>query len=382
MASMNDSLERSWRLLPSERVLWHGTPTAGVPRDRRWFLLPAFTFSLAAVTLCFAALLWVTGIGASRQSLVLACYLCVTGLAGLLAPRYLLDRCEYLVTDKRVLWRRGMLRRSMDRASITFARICWHGSVVGVGHLELLRAVPFGPLARRQRLIFHDVRGPDLLWALIRGVGAGEHAGASDVRLAERLDPGERVMWGAGPDGWSIGWREALIALLGVAVLAVGLRYGHEVAGILLGLEDLGLRVRSWTWLFLFLATGLSWVVIITTGLGLLWWGTLRARALSLDTEYVLTDKRLLIRRGRTELSVDRRRIVDVADAPGSRGARNLFLILDAPQARALADSGALARVTPARDAVPPVLYDLRDPEGVRELILGRTSRPPLRDAA
>lgn len=369
---MAETLERSWKLLPSERVLWHGGPVLGVPRDRRWFVLPALAFSFAAVSLSFAALLWITGLAPPRQTLVIVCYLAMTGVGALLAPRYMLDRCQYLVTDKRVLWRRGMLRRSMDRGSITFARVRWHRSVVGVGHLELVRAVPFGPLARRQRLVFHDVRAPDVLHAIIRGTLAGEHAGASDVRLSDRLDRDERVVWGAGPDGWTFGWRELLITLLGVALLGIGLRYGHEVASILLGLEDIGLRVRSWTWLFFFLATGLSWLVIVCTAFGLVWWGTFRARTLGNDTEYILTDRRLIIRRGRTELSVDRQRIVDVADAPGARGARNLFLILDGPQARAVADSGALARVTPARDSVPPVLYDLRDVEGVRELILGR----------
>ena len=95
----------------------------------------------------------------------------------------------------------------------------------------------------------------------------------------------------------------------------------------------------------------------------------------------MLTDERLLIRRGRTELSLDRRRIVDSAESSGWLGVRHLHLILDAPEARALAMSGAMQTVGPSRDLVPPVLYGLhdRDTERVRNLLLQtkRTSRPP-----
>jgi hypothetical protein len=67
--------------------------------------------------------------------------------------------------------------------------------------------------------------------------------------------------------------------------------------------------VRSWTWLLLFLATTLSWGVIASVGIWLLWHGILRARAMGRDTEYVVTNRRVLIRRGRTELSLDRKGI-------------------------------------------------------------------------
>ncbi|MET0286303.1 MAG: hypothetical protein ABW352_17620, partial [Polyangiales bacterium] len=114
----------------------------------------------------------------------------------------------------------------------------------------------------------------------------------------------------------------------------------------------------------------LSWSVICAIGSWLIWRGLIYARALSRETEYVLTTRRVLIRRGRTELSLDRRAIVDVAVVPVSRGCRNLFLILDAPGSRALSDSGAMLPLGPARDLVPPVLYELRDAERVCALIL------------
>jgi hypothetical protein len=82
----------------------------------------------------------------------------------------------------------------------------------------------------------------------------------------------------------------------------------------------------------------------------------------------------MLIRRGRTELSIDRRTIVDVAVVPVVDGCRHLYLILDAPEARALSDSGAMLPLPPARDLVPPVLYELRDTDDLCELLLARAA--------
>ena len=374
-----------WRLLPSERVLWYGKPASGVPRARRWTFGPALLFTVSVVFALFAALVAIGGLPGARQTASLGGMIALFAIAVLIAPRYLHDTCEYLLTDRRVMWRRGRFRRSMDRAGVTFARIRWHRSVPGVGSLELVRAVPFGPLARKQRLLFADVREPDRVFALVRGADAGPNTGDNQVPLIERLDPGEEVIWGGHPEGLLLGWREALTAAGGVGVVGVGLWYGYNTAGILLGLEDVGLEVRSWTWVLFFLSVAITWGVITTIGVGLVWYGLLRARHLGLETEYVLTDRRLLIRRGPTELSVDRRRIVDVADTKASRGLHHLFLVLDAPESRALADSGALRKLTPARESVPPVLFELRDVEKLKDLILDRRSSnpmPPVRDAA
>jgi hypothetical protein len=340
---------------------------------------------LGLVSALFAALLFVSELGGGRETILVSVYLFILAVVAALAPAYLIDPCEYVVTDRRVLWRRGGVRRSIERAGITFARIRWHRSSPGVGQLELVRAVPFGPLARRQRLVLHDIKAPDLVYGLIRGAEPSPNGGVQDVPMVDRLDPGETVVWGGHPEGRLVGWREVVTAVLGGLVVGVGVRYGMEVLRILLGLEDLGLQVKSWTWLLLFSAVAITWGLLITTGCALLWYGIVRARALGRDTEYLLTDRRLLIRRGPTELSLDRKRIVDVADAPASGGLYNLFLVLDAPHSRALADSGALRTVTPARDSVPPILYEVSDVEGVKSLILARSSRPslpPVPDAA
>lgn len=381
---MSESSHHTFRLLPSEQVLWQGAPKRGVPRDELWRVAPALFFALALVVALFAGLLAVAGIAAVRACALLAVYLSVTGIAFVLAPRYLLDPCEFLVSDRQVIWRRGPLRRAIDRGAITYVRIHWHRSVPGVGHLELVRAAPFGPLMRRQRVLLHDVEAPDRVSALIRGVTPGEFTGYGDVQLSDRLDHGEQVLWGGAPLGFRLGRSELLTAALGVAVLVAGSIYAYRVGAVLVSLEHHGLPVRSGTWLMLFLAIFVSGAVMFAVGSVLLWRGSWGARADGSRTEYILTDTRVLIRRGRTELSVDRRRIVDVAEQPSTGDLGNLYLILDGLQARALDDSGALALLSPPRAAVYPVLYEVRDRERFRALLFGHAQRPssPWRDAA
>ena len=338
--------------------------------------VPAFVFAVAIITALFAGLLHASGIHAVRPMAITTCYLLLTATAMRLLPRYSLDPCAYMVTDRQVIWKRGQQRRTMDRFAITYARIHWHRSVAGVGHLELVRAVPFGPLARKQRIVLHDIEAPDIVFALIRGSEPAEFAGYADVPLTDRLDRGERVLWGASPAGWRLGPAEAITAVAGTLVLGAAVLYWDRTFAVLLGLERVGLPVLSWTWLMLFSAILIAGTIIVASGVALLWQGLWGARAAGSRTEYVLTDSRLLIRRGRTELSVDRRRIVDVADLPSTAGSRNLHLILDAPDARALADSGALGLWSPPRATVPPVLYEVTDLELVRALLLSRSSQP------
>lgn len=364
------TLERSWRLLPSERVLWHGRPARGVARDPHWLLGAVLLFAFSLVAALFSALLYVAELEGVRQTGAMALYLFVLGSAVLIAPSLLHDSCEYLVTEHRVLWRRGRVQRWIDRKGISYARIVWNATSQGIGHLELVRATPFGPLSRRQRLVLHNVVAPDRLYACIRGVTPVDQLGDPELPVTDRLDDGERLLWGGGPQGFLLGWRDIATALLGAFVLWLAMRYGGQASGVLVDLERLGLQVRSWTWLLLFLATALSWSVIASVGAWLLWHGLIRARAMGRDTEYLVTNRRVLIRRGRTELSLDRKGIVDVAVVEVGSGCRHVFLILDAPEARALSDSGAMMPIMPARDIVPPVLYELRDTEGVCELLL------------
>jgi hypothetical protein len=378
-----ESVERAFRLLPSERVLWEGGPERGVPRRPFYRLVPALLVTVAAITGLFGALVVIAELPGARQLGFVAGYLMLAAIAVHVAPTYLLDPCRFVITDQRILWKRGRMRRFIDRHGVTYARIRWHRDRPTVGDLELVRAVPFGPLARKQRLLLHDLRAPDEVLAVVRGVPASEHGGDGTVPLTDRLDPGEEVLWGAGPEGWLIDWRHIGTTLLGVVVLMVGLPTGLRSAAVLGELEERGLPMSSWTWVFLFTAVALTAALMLTVGLGLAWHGILRARAMGRDTEYVLTGSRLLIRRGCTELSIDRARIVDVAERSGWRGVTNLYLVLDGPDARALATSGALQPIPPSRDSVPPVLYELRDPARVRSLLALRpSSRPSFPHAA
>jgi len=346
-----------------------------------WVVVPASFVILAVIVALFAGLIAAAGIPAVRSTAFLAFYLLVTGIAAWFAPRAWLDSCEYLITDRHVIWKRGQVRRVIDRSAISYGRIRWHRNEPGVGSLELVRAAPFGPLSRRQRLLLHDLEAPDRVYSLIRGAEPTDFAGYGDVPLTDRLDRGEQVLWGSAPAGYRLGRSELITAGVGTVVLAVGLLYGHRMANLLLDLERVGLPVQSWTWLLLFLAIAISAVAITGVGAWLVWRGLWGARAAGSSTEYILTETRVLIRRGETELSVDRRRIVDVAELPCTGDLRNLFLILDGLGATALDDSGALSILPPPRAAVLPVLYEVRDRELFRRLLFS-TTEPPLRDAA
>lgn len=381
MASHSD---RFWRLLPSERILWRGGPKLGIPRDRRWIIIPGLLFAFAVVTALFAGLLWIAGIPAVRTTAFVAFYFLLTAVAIWSLPQFQLDPCEYMVTDRQVIWKRGSLRRTIERKAITYARIHWHRNTPGVGSLELVRAVPFGPLVRKQRVVLHDVEAPDRLFSLIRDAEPNVYAGYADVRLTDRLDCGETVLWGDGPTGWHLGHAEVITAVLGLLVLVSGVSYIYRTGGILITLEKVGVRVYSWTWIMLFLAIFISGAIIVTIGVVLLWKGSWGAREDGSHTEYLLTDTRLLIRRGRVELSIDRRLIVDLAYVPSTAGSTNLHLILDGPSSKALDDNGALSFFSsPARAAVPPVLYEIRDPELLRDLLFKSETgtAPPLKAA-
>ena len=368
----NDGVDRSsWRLLPGEQVRWVGRPTA-VARERLWVVAPVLLFAMALVSALFAVLMRRAGMTGMHQGLALASALAAMGVGSLLVPRHLRDDQRYLVTDRRVLWRRGTRFRFVRIEDLTYARIRWNRSSPVVGHLELVVATPFGPLLRRLRMALHDIREPDVVLALIRGEEASENAGDRTVPLIERLERGEQVRWGGHPRGWHLGWREGAITLSGVALILFSMAYFQRTARILLDLEGLGLQVRSAEWALLFSAVTISWVCIAAIGIGLAWSGCVRAYRLGEDTEYLLTDRRLLIRRGEVELSVDRRRIVDAALQPAPGKQHHLFLLLDSPQSRALSDSGAMGMFLPARDAVPPVLFELAEAEQVRSQILCR----------
>ena len=80
----------------------------------------------------------------------------------------------------------------------------------------------------------------------------------------------------------------------------------------------------------------------------------------------------MLIRRGHDELLLDRAHIAYVIEAPLGRSPRaNVFMVLDGPQARALAASGAFGE-RGETDTLLPVFAAIDDPETVGALLRGR----------
>jgi hypothetical protein len=375
-AELDAQAARAFRLLPSERLLWVGRPVLGVPRHLGYTFAVVAGGAVTTAALLFAALLRVSEVPGIQACAAVALYAMVFVIGAILVPRYTLDPCEFALSSRRVLWKRGASVRSIDRHAISFARIRWHRTVRGIGTLELVRAVPFGPLMRQERLVLHDLRGPDVVLGILRGVERAPQDD-DDPHLVEMLDPDEKVLWGAGPGGLLLGWRDLATAALGVAVIVIALRYGLVTFGALRSLEEVGLPVGSEIWWLFFGACLVTFALVLGVGGGLVWWGTVRARAEGRDTEYVVTDRRVLIRRGLTELSLDRSRIFDVAELRTVFGRKHVFFILDGPEGRALGDSGALSGLLPARDLVPPVLYDLDDVGALRTLF-GREERDSL----
>jgi hypothetical protein len=83
-------------------------------------------------------------------------------------------------------------------------------------------------------------------------------------------------------------------------------------------------------------------------------------------TRYFVTDRRVLIQRQNEELVLDRSNIAYVIAAPTSKDLQDVFLVLDGPQARALAASGAFGRKV---DELQPVLSAIDDADTVNAIV-------------
>jgi hypothetical protein len=104
---------------------------------------------------------------------------------------------------------------------------------------------------------------------------------------------------------------------------------------------------------------------------------------LARKTRYFVTDRRVLIRRGLEELHLDRQRIAYVITAPWRDGGtrRDLFLVLDGPQARAFSPSGAFGGGDEQR--LVPMFAAIEDADTASELLhVSRISISEAREAA
>jgi hypothetical protein len=111
----------------------------------------------------------------------------------------------------------------------------------------------------------------------------------------------------------------------------------------------------------------LGMLLLLAVAAGVAYAAFLRPSRLARRTRYFVTNRRVLIRRGEEELSLDRSRIVYVIDAP-SRKLHDVFLVLDGPQARALAPSGAFGG-DDTGDGLKPVFAAIEDADTVGRIL-------------
>jgi hypothetical protein len=128
-------------------------------------------------------------------------------------------------------------------------------------------------------------------------------------------------------------------------------------------------------------------LLLLSVALGVAYVALIRPARLARATRYLVTNARVLIRRANEELSLDRSRIAYVIDAPRQKlllgpgpqetsleRLHDVFLVLDGPQARALAPSGAFGGED-RDDALRPVFSAIADADTV-----GRLLRPVQRE--
>lgn len=292
----------------------------------------------------------------SARLLVMSAWSATLAILTWRVPMWFRSRLTYTITDTHVLWKAGRMRRSIERAEVSFARIRWDSERPGTGDLILVRAVQTGALRRTLALTLVDIEAPDRVWARIRGAATSEAMGDGGRPLAQRLDDGERVLWTAGPVAtpWSL--RRSASALGSLVMIAFAVRMVFRVTPSIAKMHPL-----LSTGLFVALVAGIaaSTLMVALVGLGIGYDAVVRPRALRKATRYFVTDRRVLIRRGSEELSLDRSRIADAIAAPSSRKSRTLFLVLDGPRARSLSVSGAFEE--DAGSELLPVLSSLED---------------------
>jgi hypothetical protein len=337
---------------------------------------------MSAVAVAFAIVI-ATGLHQHVGSLLgFGAWSATLALAAWRLPLWFRSSAHYIVTEKHVIWQRGRLRRSIDRDAISYAIIRWNPSVQGVGDLVLERVVPKGALKRTLSLTLSDVEAPDRLWAIVRGLRPSAPLGDGTRPLAQRLDDGERVLWTARP--WASRWTPRRIATaVGGAVLAMA------AVNVLVQTERPVARVLHTNALPVatsaVLIGGVALVVLLLAGVACFvgYSALLRPWRLARATRYFVTDRRVLIRRGTEELHLDRQRIAYVITAPWREGSarRDVYLVLDGPQARAFSPSGAFGGRDEER--LIPMFTAVDDADTATEVLhVSRISLSEAREAA
>lgn len=375
-------MDRSARdSLYGEQIVWSGGPkVVSVPGVFKLVAVVGGTMSVVAVA--FATVLS-TALHQSVGNLIFfAAWSASLALAAWRLPLWFRSSVRYLVTDKHVIWQRGRLRRSIERDAISYAVIRWSPGAPGIGDLVLERVVPTGALRRTLSLTLSDVEAPDRLWAIVRGLTPSAPLGDNTRPLAQRLDDGERVLWTARP--WASRWtaRRAATAAGGalLAVTAVYL-FARLTPPMTRVLRTHALPAGTAA----LLVGGVALVVVLLAGVAgfVAYSALLRPWRLARATRYFVTDRRVLIRRGLEELHLDRQRIAYVITAPWREGSarRDVYLVLDGPQARAFSPSGAFGGADEAR--LVPMFTAVEDADTATEVLhVSRISLTEAREAA
>jgi hypothetical protein len=371
---------RSRDSLLGEEVVWSGRPKVlETPRSLRIGAL--VLFSLAVVSLCFAIAISFALRTTPTAAVLFAAWCSLFGVVLLQAPKIWLSGVQYIVTERSVVMQRGPFRRSIERRAISFARIHWSAQSPGVGDIDLVRAVPTGALRRRLLLQLSGVIAPDRVWAIIRGVESSIGVHKGDRPLSQRLDDGERVVWSSQPKHTAKAYLPRGRREIGVLALSAVLFYAlvTMVWRAIPNLRSLvGAGMQSGPLLALVLGQAIAALMVLGTAVYFLYEGVIAPAKNLQHSRYLITDRRVLIQRGREELHLDRERIVDVIPARTTAGLTDVFLVLDGPRARALAISGAFGEGD-AGTQLTPVLESVEDAESVSRILL---SSSPHRKAA
>ncbi|MGD0674719.1 MAG: hypothetical protein ABSC94_04835 [Polyangiaceae bacterium] len=353
--------------LYGERIVWQTRCRAvSVPLPQKAAAVGAAVIS--AVVLCYAVVV-ARSLGTPVGGMVMFAAWCAgIALSAWRLPIWWRSQVEYLVTDRRVVWRRGRIQRSIDIRQISYALVRWGSRDPSVGDLVLIRAVPTGALRRTLSLTLHDVEAPDRLWAMIRGVEPSAPFGSGERPLAQRLDPGERVLWSAAPMAAPWTNRRLATAVTGALLFAF---FARSLTRSLPPLVEVVQALPPATAGFLLVGASLGMLLLFAVATGVAYAAFVRPSRLSRQTRYFVTDARVLIRRGEEELSLDRSRIAYVIDAP-SRKLHDVFLVLDGPQARALAPSGAFGDEANSVEGLRPVFASIDDADTVGRILADR----------
>jgi hypothetical protein len=288
-----------------------------------------------------------------------------------------------VVTDAHVIVKYGPFSRTIERRSISFARIFWNEDCPNTGDLEIVRAVPTGALKRRLRLRLNGLLAPDRVWAIVRGAADVAPAGHGARPVGERLDRGERVIWTARSrfklrSFLPQAQREWSLLALALMLVAGVVRMTSRLIPTLERLTSSALPVKSLSFFALSFGLSLALLLMLTMAGYLAYDAVIRQGLLAGETRYLVTNKRVLIQRRSEELHLDRENIIDVIDAPAGAGLRDIFIVIDGPKARAAATSGAFGEMARGQH-LRPVFEAVEDAESVSRIL---REKPGLKAAA